>query len=130
MPSSIIKSQNPEEVKRMRVVKEGSRRGQEINVNAKFCGMAFFCTAVSEPNGDFKLLEQSLVTMNAECTDIGKMLFSDGPEQLAIIACVPDVHATALNCEEWLLAVVLGIGGTIVKTTGTYGKVVVRASAD
>merc|ERR1712190_644274 len=44
MPNSIAKSQNPDDAKRMRVVKEGSRRGQEISINAKFYGMAFFCT--------------------------------------------------------------------------------------
>merc|ERR1712012_922703 len=85
-PHAVEKSQNPEKAKQMRVAKEGSRRGKEILVNAKACGMEFFCTAVSEPQGDFGLLKQSLVAMNAACPDIGKMLFSDGPDQLAIIA--------------------------------------------
>mmetsp|Transcript_69357 Transcript_69357/g.127962 ORF Transcript_69357/g.127962 Transcript_69357/m.127962 type:complete len:623 (-) Transcript_69357:114-1982(-) len=124
------KSQNPEEVKQMRVAKEGSRCGKEIAANAKACGMAFFCTAVAEPQGDFGLLEQSLAAMNVECADIGKMLFSDGPDQLAVVACVPDVQASHLNCEEWLQAVKQGIGGEILESTRTYGKLVLKASAD
>jgi len=130
VPRAVGKTQNPEELKQMRVAKEGSRCGKEISVNAKACGMAFFCTAVAEPQGDFALLEQSLTAMNAECADIGKMVFSDGPDQLAILACIPDVHASVLNCEQWLQAVAQAIGGTVVESTETSGKLVVRASAD
>lgn len=72
VPHAIEKSQTPEQVKQVRVAKEGSRCGKEIAVNAKACGMAFFCTAVAEPQGDFGLLEQSLAVMNDECADIGK----------------------------------------------------------
>lgn len=127
---AVEKSRTPEEVKKMRVAKEGSRRGKEISVNAKACSMAFYCTAVAEPQGDFGLLEQSLAAMNAECADIGKMLFSDGADQLAVVACIPDVHACVLNCEEWLQAVSQVIGGTVLESMGTSGKLVVRASAD
>lgn len=129
VPPAIEKFQKPEEVKRARVAKEGSRCGKEISVNAKSCGMAFFCTAVAEPQGDFELLEQSLVAMNAECDDIGKMLFSDGPDKLAVIAWIPDVHASVLNCEDWLQAVVRAIGGRVVESTVTSGKLEVRANA-
>jgi len=128
VPHAIEKSQNPEQVKQMRVAKEGSRCGKEISVNAKACGMAFFCTAVAEPQGNFRLLEESLEAMNAECADIGKMLFSDGPDQLAVVACIPDVLVAVLNCEDWLQAVKHAIGGTVVESTGTFGKLVVPAS--
>jgi len=130
VPRAIEKSHNQEEAKRMRIAKEGSRIGKEISVNAKACGMAFFCTAVAEPQGDFELLAQSLAAMNAECPDIGKMLFSDGPDQLSVVACVLNAHASVLNCDKWLLAVAEAIGGTVLETTGTYGKLVVRAGVD
>merc|ERR1711953_1454611 len=130
VPHAIEKAQNPEQVKRARVVKEGIRCGKEISVNSKACGMAFFCTAVSEPQGDFGLLEQSLVAMNAECPEVGKMVFSDGPDQLAVVASIPDVLASALTCEDWLQEVCRTIGGTVVQSTGTSGMMVVHASAD
>merc|ERR1712062_173796 len=76
------------------------------------------------------MLEQSLAAMTSESADIGKMLFSDGPDQLAVIACIPDVHTSALNCEEWLQAVSQSIGATVVESTRTFGKLVVRANAD
>jgi len=129
-PNDMEESHNPKHWKQMRVAKEGSRCGKEICVNAKACGMAFFCTAVSEPQGDFGLLEQSLVAMNAECPEVGKMLFSDGPDQLAVVASIPGVLASVLNCKDWLQEVSRAIGGTVVQSTGTSGMLVVRASAD
>eukprot|EP00930_Biecheleria_cincta_P059377 TRINITY_DN45114_c0_g1_i1.p1 TRINITY_DN45114_c0_g1~~TRINITY_DN45114_c0_g1_i1.p1 ORF type:complete len:624 (-),score=108.24 TRINITY_DN45114_c0_g1_i1:68-1939(-) len=119
----------PEELKRMRVIQEGSRRGKDIAVNAKACGTAFFCTAVTEPEGDFELLEQSLAAMNADSFDIGKMLFSDGLDQLCIVAYIPDGYASILTCTDWLQAVSQVIGGTVIESTSTSGKLVVHASA-
>jgi len=85
---------------------------------------------VSEPQGEYGLLEQSLVAMNAECPEVGKMLFSDGPDQLAVVASIPGVLASVLNCKEWLQEMSCAIGGTVALSTGTYGMLVVRASAD
>jgi len=129
-PTAMDNLQNPEHWKQTRVAKEGSRCGKEISVKAKACGMAFFCTAVSEPKGDFGLLEQSLVAMNAESPEVGKMFFSDGPDQLAVVASIPDILASVLNCEDWLQEVSRTIGGTVVQSTGTSGMLVVRASAN
>merc|ERR1712083_570925 len=67
---------------------------------------------------------------NAECPEIGKMLFSDGPDQLAVVASIPDVFAGVLNCEDWLQEVSTAIGGMVVQSTSTSGMLVVRASAD
>merc|ERR1712066_875755 len=58
------------------------------------------------------------------------MLFSDGPDQLAVIASIPDVLANALNCEDWLQGVSRAIGGMVVQSTGISGMLVVRAGAD
>merc|ERR1712187_525301 len=90
----------------------------------------FFCAAVAEPQGDLGFLEQSMAAMNAECPQVGKMLFSDGTDQLSILAYVPDVLTSVMDCEAWLQAVKHAIGGTVVESTGTYGKLVVRAGAD
>jgi NAD-dependent deacetylase len=129
-PRAIEKSLKPEEVKLARVAKEGSRRGKEIAVNAKACSMTFFCTAVSDPEGNFALLEHSLAAMNAECADIGKMFFSDCSDQLAVVAQIPDALAGDLNCGDWLQAVSQAIGGKVLESTGNFGKLVIRAGVD
>mmetsp|Transcript_83977 Transcript_83977/g.166751 ORF Transcript_83977/g.166751 Transcript_83977/m.166751 type:complete len:627 (-) Transcript_83977:101-1981(-) len=129
-PKDMEKSQDPASLTQMRVAKEGSRCGKDMLVNTKACNMQFFCTAVSEPQGDFGLLEQSLVAMNAECPEIGKMIFSDGPDQLAVVASIPDVLASVLNCKDWLQEVSRAIGGNITQSTSTSGMLVVHASAE
>jgi len=128
-PAATDKSQRPEQVRQMRVAKEGSRCGKEIAVNAKACGMQFFCTAVAEPQGDLELLEQSMAAMNAECPNIGKMLLSDGPHQLTVLACIPEALRDVLSYEDWLKAVKQATGGTVIESTAISGKMVVPASA-
>lgn len=129
-PRAIGKAQNPEEAKLGRVIKEGSRCGKEISVNSKACGLSFYCTTLAEPQGDFELLKQSLATINAECPDIGKMVFSDGIDKLAVLACIPDTLVIALTCEEWLQGVSQVIGGTIIESTSTSGSLQIHAGVD
>jgi len=122
--------ESPEIMKQLRVAKEGSRYGKEIATNAKACGMSMFCTAIAEPQGDFDLLEKSLSAMNLECPEIGKMVFSDGTEQLAVVTYVPDGHGSAVNAETWSQAVAQEIGGTISEVTSTSARLVIRAGPD
>ncbi|CAJ1341768.1 unnamed protein product [Effrenium voratum] len=76
----------------------------------------FFCTSVDEPQGDVELLVKCVEAMNAKSDPseeerkggsgrIGKMVFSAGTEQLAVLAYVPEDKRSDLNCEEWLEAV-------------------------
>merc|ERR1711865_1007089 len=44
---------------------------------------------------------------------IGKMIFSAGAEQLAVVAYVPEDKQSVLSCEEWLKAVLANFGGTV-----------------
>jgi hypothetical protein len=122
--------QSPEQLKEVRVGKEGSRCGKEISVNTKSCGIAFFCTALVEPQGNFEYLEHSLAAMNQECSNIGKMIFSDGPEQLAVIAFVPEILASMVNPADWLEAVAQAIGGVIFEVKGTWAKLMIPAGPD
>jgi len=96
-----------------KVVKEGGKRGVEIEGAADMGGLQFFCTSVDEPEGDIGLLMESVKAMNAKSDPteeerkggsghIGKMVFSAGTEQLAIVAYVPDEKQSELVCEEWL----------------------------
>merc|ERR1712027_118064 len=115
----------PEELEKLRkdklkkVIKEGGKRGVEIEGAADMGGLQFFCTSVDLPEGDLDLLVESMKAMNAKSDPteeerkggsghIGKMIFSAGVEQLAIVAYVPEEKQAELVCEEWI-SKVLGL---------------------
>merc|ERR1712187_113624 len=88
-------------------------------------GLQFFCTSVDLPDGDLDLLVESMNAMNAESDptqeerkggsgNIGKMIFSAGTEQLAVVAYVPESKQCDLSCEEWLKAVLESQCGEVV----------------
>lgn len=96
-----------------KVIKEGGKRGVEVEGAADLGGLQFFCTAVELPDGDEKLLVESMTAMNAKSDPteeerkggsghIGKMIFSAGVNQLAVVAYVPTAKQDELSCEEWL----------------------------
>merc|ERR1712003_315994 len=99
-----------------KVIKEGGKRGVEIEGAADMGGLQFFCTAVDLPDGDLELLLESMKAMNQKSDPteeerkggsghIGKMIFSAGPEQLAVVAYVPEEKQSQCKCEEWLQTV-------------------------
>jgi len=109
-----------------KVLKEGGKRGVEIEGAADMGGLQFFCTAVVEPDGDLELLEKSMEAMNEKSDpteeerkggsgNIGKMIFSCGTEQLAVCAYVPEEKLGDLNCKEWLEKALSLFGGTVTK---------------
>mmetsp|Transcript_920 Transcript_920/g.3302 ORF Transcript_920/g.3302 Transcript_920/m.3302 type:complete len:88 (+) Transcript_920:567-830(+) len=76
-------------------------------------GLDFFCTTLESPDGDVGLLEASMTAMNAEpdpdaedrkgCSGrVGKMVFSAGVQQLAMVAYVPEALAEKVSAAEWL----------------------------
>merc|ERR1711913_30746 len=88
-------------------------------------GLQFFCTAVDLPQGDCELLKESMKAMNAKSDPteeerkggsghIGKMIFSAGTEQLAVVAYVPEAKQGELKCAEWLKTVLNNFGGVVV----------------
>merc|ERR1712151_467778 len=105
-------------------------------------GLQFFCTAVEEPQGDVDLVCESVRAMNAEIDPneeerkggsghIGKMVFSAGLEQLAIVAYVPEAKQGELSCQEWLEKVVsVHSGGKIVEAGAEYSVGVIPANHD
>lgn len=127
----------PEEKRKMqlkKVIKEGGKRGVEIEGAADMGGLQFFCTGVEEPDGDLDMMVESMTAMNAQSDPteeerkggsgkIGKMIFSAGLEQLAICAYVPEDKQKELSCEDWIANVCKEIGGTV----GTKGKSVSTA---
>merc|ERR1711939_466245 len=132
----------PEQEKALKkVVKEGGKRGVEIEGAADMGGLQFFCTSVDEPEGDIVLLKESLKAMNAEaipgeeerkgCSGhIGKTIFSCGTEQLAVIAYVPEAKLSELSCEEWLAQTLSIFHGEVVEKGEQICVGVVRANSD
>jgi len=99
--------------KKKAVLKEGGKRGVEIEGAADMGGLQFFCTKVDEPEGDVDLLVLSVNAMNEKSDpteeerkggsgNIGKMVFSAGTERLAVVAYVPEEKQGELVCKEWL----------------------------
>merc|ERR1712194_149813 len=77
------------------------------------------------PDGDLEMLEISMAAMNEKSDPteeerkggsghIGKMVFSAGVDQLAVVAYVPPEKQGDLSCEEWLKTVLQTQGGVIV----------------
>merc|ERR1719293_254365 len=125
-----------------KVIKEGGKRGVEIEGAADMGGLQFFCTAVDEPDGDLELLEKSMEAMNAKSDPteeerkggsghIGKMIFSCGTEQLAVCAYVPEEKLGELNCKEWLEKALSLFSGTVGKESSKSVCIgCVKADAD
>jgi len=124
------------------VIKEGGKRGVEIEGAADMGGLQFFCTSVECPDGNVDLLVESVKAMNAKSDPteeerkggsghIGKMVFSAGPEQLAIVAYVPEAKQAELVCEEWLAKVIaLHPGGKIVSKAKDVCTGIIPADSD
>merc|ERR1740116_683222 len=123
------------------VIKEGGKRGVEIEGAADMGGLQFFCTAVDLPDGDLDLLVESMGAMNAESDPtqeerkggsghVGKMIFSAGTEQLAVVAYVPEAKQAELSCEEWLKAVLATFGGGVLDVAKDISTGAVKTNAD
>merc|ERR1712100_1000715 len=129
------------EKKLKKVVKEGGKRGVEIEGAADMGGLQFFCCSVDEPEGDEALLLESVNAMNAQpepgeeerkgCSGhIGKTVFSAGTERLAVVAYVPEEKVGALNCEEWLKATLQNFQGKVISTGKNVCTGEVKADGD
>lgn len=128
-----------------KVRKEGGKRGVEIEGAADMGGLQFFCTSVDEPNGDIDHLLESVKAMNAKSDPseeerkggsghIGKMVFSAGTEQLAIVAYVPEAKKEDLKSDEWLekvLSLFQGVmGQTKTDSDGSISTGSIKTNSD
>merc|ERR1712187_1077427 len=93
------------------------------------------------PDGDVDLLSESMKAMNAKSDPteeerkggsghIGKMIFSAGTEQLAVVAYVPEAKHGELSCAEWLKVVLDSQGGVIKSEGKDVSTGFVKANAD
>jgi len=103
-------------------VKEGGKRGVEIEGAADMGGLGFFCTQMDGPEGDVQMLIESMKAMNqvSDPTEeerkggagkLGKMIFSSTDEKFSAVAYVPKDKAEECNATEWLSEVVLAAAG-------------------
>jgi hypothetical protein len=117
-----------------KVKKEGGKRGVEIEGAGDMGGLQFFSTSVDEPQGDMEFLKISMEAMNEKCDpteeerkggsgNIGKMIFSAGMDQLAVVAYVPEAKqgdgADKVSCEEWLKKVLALHGGEVLESSAS-----------
>ena len=111
---------------RAKVIKEGGKKGVEIEGASDMGGLDFFCTTIEMPDGDVELLQLAMTAMNANpeegaedrkgCSGhVGKMVFSAGVSQLAIVAYVPADKAEKVDCQAWAETVVAAVAGSITK---------------
>merc|ERR1740121_3570477 len=125
-----------------KVIKEGGKRGVEIEGAADMGGLQFFCTSVEVPEGDTSLLMECTKAMNTKSDPteeerkggsghIGKMVFSAGMEQLAIVAYVPEAKQSALSSKEWIEKVMsIQPGGKLLSSAADYCVGVIPQNAD
>ena len=91
-------------------------------------GLEFFCTTIESPDGDIELLRLAMEAMNAQpkpddeerkgCSGhVGKMIFSAGAHQLAIVAYVPkpeaNKSAAKVDVSAWIKHVAEAVGGKV-----------------
>jgi len=114
---------------REKIYKEGGKKGVEIEGASEMGGLDFFCTTMELPEGDVELLEYAMVAMNAEpdptaeerkgCSGlVGKMIYSAGVEQLALVAYVPDKEfnksSDKVDVTTWMDHVNTTVGGGVI----------------
>jgi len=127
--------------KKKAVIKEGGKRGVEIEGAADMGGLQFFCTSVDEPEGDIELLLHSVKAMNEKSDPteeerkggsghVGKMVFSAGIDQLAIVAYVAEEKQAECSCQEWLEKVLSLFGGKLVSSSKDYCQGVIATDSD
>jgi len=110
------------------VIKEGGKKGVEIEGASDMGGLDFFCTTIESPDGDQPLLLTAMQAMNADpdpeaedrkgCSGhVGKMIFSAGTAQLAIVAYVPknesNKSAEKVDVTKWIESVCTAVGGKV-----------------
>jgi len=112
-----------------KIVKEGGKKGVEIEGASDMGGLDFFCTTMELPEGNLEYLVMAMDAMNAEpdpeaedrkgCSGhVGKMIFSAGVDQLAIVAYVPDGQhnksVSKVDLKAWLEDVCKATSGKII----------------
>mmetsp|Transcript_22269 Transcript_22269/g.37776 ORF Transcript_22269/g.37776 Transcript_22269/m.37776 type:complete len:184 (+) Transcript_22269:79-630(+) len=105
-------------------LKEGGKKGQDLEGMADMGGVQFFHVAMDSPNGDFELLELCMEGANKDVNpegddrkggskNLAKIFLSAGPKDLIALAYVPEALKEKLDIKEWLELVISSVGGSI-----------------
>jgi len=89
-------------------------------------GLEFFCTTIETAEGMPSLLSMAMTAMNQEpdpeaedrkgCSGhVGKMIFSAGTAQLALVAYVPADKASKIDVTAWMDAALASVAGLVTK---------------
>jgi len=125
-------------------IKEGGKKGQDLNGVAALGGIQYFNVSVETPEGDMALLEKVLEGANAPVDeaaeerkggagDIGKFLLSAGETKLVAIGHVPKQLAAdkGLTVKEWATELMKHLpGSTIVDEGEEIIKLEMKADTD
>lgn len=125
-------------------IKEGGKKGQDLNGVSAMGGVQYFNMAMETPEGDMELLEKVLEGLNAPVDeaaeerkggagDIGKFIHSAGESVLVSICHVPKElsDAKALTAQEWVDEVVKALPKAVVtKVSDEVFKIVTPADTD
>ncbi|KAG1668021.1 hypothetical protein FOA52_006554 [Chlamydomonas sp. UWO 241] len=114
-------------------IKEGGKKGVDLDGVCAMGGVMFFNIAVDVPNGDFELLEKVMEGSNLEVDEeaeerkggagaIGKMFASAGDDQLACMVHVPKAIAEKLSLKLWVDTCCNSVGGEIVEMGEEFAK--------
>jgi len=112
------------EKKMKKIIKEGGKRGVEIEGAADMGGLQFFCTTMTEPQGDVDMLYESMRAMNEKSDPseeerkggsgrIGKLLTSVNQDntKLALVTYCPPAKHEELKADQWLQDLLKELGG-------------------
>jgi hypothetical protein len=128
-----------------KVIKEGGKKGVEVEGASDMGGLAFFCTYLMESDGDMELSKMAFDAMNAEpdpteeerrggAGHVGKVVFAAGQRNLSILSNVPEDKHTdtpdkndpekppmlAMHADKWVQTIVDEFKGDI-KGEVTFG---------
>ena len=138
--NSIIMSVDAKKMKA--VIKEGGKKGVEIQGVSEMGGLEFFCTKMDEPEGNLDLLVKAMEAMNAPCAEdaeerkggsgnVGKMIFSCDNDRLCLVAYVPKELSEKIDVKVWLDFIVSKYGGKLyLPTEETLAKAEIDADPD
>jgi len=105
------------EKKMKKVIKEGGKKGVEIEGAADMGGLNFFCAKVEESEGDVDMIVETMKAMNAKSDPseeerkggsghIGKTIVSHNDDRLAISCYVPKEKQGEIKANDWLTEIV------------------------
>lgn len=131
-------------------IKEGGKKGVDLQGTTALGGISFFNISMDEPAGELAYLEKALEGANAEVDeaaeerkggagDLGKVFLSAGVATLAVIGHLPKALAEAkgVKLADWMSAVLAPVGYTVgtkpgesIVSDAEYCRVVIVADKD